>query len=1395
MNRIYQGRIQRIAQRSQDGVETTTAFAGGPDSSDQSTCPLWQHHEIFQDAINYYLLALAALAQDAPPGDEWRFTHDMLSRVEAAWETFPREDASRVGAKSLSSSLSRWLELPPSASLPDAFAKVLHGCEAGNQTRNEALALVLTKCAGDSAIQQGGRAYLPRLCWSGYGGSFDYSSDAMASASGKEALAAVLHGESSAENLRAIAAQMDLSWTVKVSPGEFFEGEAARQRINEALDHLVENVLKDPSLRLSGFLRHVEDPAGQIAAMRKAVERLPEELQRIPRNRKAAKDLTFATIAFKVFPCELTRQCLRVCVKEPAKAKKAGRTTGFDFAAAGDDPVRLARGERGYVFPAFTALPAWGSKSLGEPVWKEFDIAAFKEALKSLNQFNQKTAEREAKQQELRGMIAHLLGKPLQGWTPPKSEGGDQVELPDPLDPALLALGLRLETQLTNSLSESVVEEMRILRFGKAELPLRDGQWTVTRASLRGLRDIAEEWNRLLRKKGHSLGPKDLEKVVHDHQRDEAKSRSIGSVPLFLALSAKEYWPLWAEELGGGDAEELEASGSRFLFRLAQLHDRVREYERTLEPINLTPAEPRHSRRLAMLSDLGGRSGVRRLGPDSLEISVAARQPDGKLAEERIMLRFSAPRLSRDQLVGGDQSRWLQPMIEGLGLSLPPLEEDFDPAVSLMPDFDEFGRLRYLLNFAVTIDTEPLHKALGKAVRWKGNFNGTKDKHLHLHWPGTLRTEIKNSEGPWWENPAIIKDGFTILATDLGQRSAGAWALLRITAKKPVTTRPVRFIGHDGTREWFAEILCSGLHRLPGEDSLVRGLDGKMKEELSGKAGRMADEAEWHEAKELAARLLAATPGEWVGNSRSEKSLPEQNDSLIALANRRLSRLATFHRWSCFDVSKVSNPAQAVAGLIGEMEHWEDPEVVGWRVLLADDKHDKFRQQAGEAFVRYRSSLGSLLERLADRVCPLRGRRWVWKLRGGDSQYGDLVWEACDNKAKVRGQRGLSMARLEQLGALRRLFLRFNRSMDRAPGQPAKFGREDSGRQSGEPCALLLAKIDRLKEQRVDQTAHLIVAQALGVRLRQHRSDPAERVGSDRHGEYERISGRVPVDLIVIENLDRYLTSQGRAPSENSRLMQWSHRAVREKIKMLAEEPFGIPVVEVSAAYSSRFCAVTGEAGARCEERFALDPFLRAQLTKRATTAAASGQIDHRVNYARLLKQFDVLEQENAKRLAAKKSARTLLLPKVGGPLFAGALASPVRQADVNAAANLGLRAVAAPGALDLLHKIRSVKDGEAHAPLRKNAREKAAFAAGVKVKLIGAPSARLAQSRQPNFFHDAAGVAHFDRGLLSAAGGPQPVASGVGLWRSVNECFPVHIAAMNEERLRRWKLLDDLPM
>ena len=62
MNRIYQGRVSSVETPNPGDEETPWRPLDNWESR------LWQHHELFQDAVNYYLLALLALANEKTPG-------------------------------------------------------------------------------------------------------------------------------------------------------------------------------------------------------------------------------------------------------------------------------------------------------------------------------------------------------------------------------------------------------------------------------------------------------------------------------------------------------------------------------------------------------------------------------------------------------------------------------------------------------------------------------------------------------------------------------------------------------------------------------------------------------------------------------------------------------------------------------------------------------------------------------------------------------------------------------------------------------------------------------------------------------------------------------------------------------------------------------------------------------------------------------------------------------------------------------------------------------------------------------------------------------------------------------------------------------------------------------
>src|SRR5690606_6736393 len=152
-----------------------------------------------------------------------------------------------------------------------------------------------------------------------------------------------------------------------------------------------------------------------------------------------------------------------------------------------------------------------------------------------------------------------------------------------------------------------------------------------------------------------------------------------------------------------------------------------------------------------------------------------------------------------------------------------------------------------------------------------------------------------------------------------------------------------------------------------------------------------------------------------------------------------------------------------------------------------------------------------LLVRVANRVLPMRGRSWNWELHPEATddnriflltQYGPSL-DSKERPVWLRGQRGLSMMRIGQIEELRKRFQSLNQTLRRDIGDKPPIRRDES---VPDPCPDLLERLDNLKEQRVNQTAHMILAEALGVRLAKPPADkPALKADRDQHGVYERI--------------------------------------------------------------------------------------------------------------------------------------------------------------------------------------------------------------------------------------------------------------------------------------------------
>jgi IS605 OrfB family transposase len=365
-------------------------------------------------------------------------------------------------------------------------------------------------------------------------------------------------------------------------------------------------------------------------------------------------------------------------------------------------------------------------------------------------------------------------------------------------------------------------------------------------------------------------------------------------------------------------------------------------------------------------------------------------------------------------------------------------------------------------------------------------------------------------------------------------------------------------------------------------------------------------------------------------------------------------------------------------------------------------------------FTYFLSATSLLLCAVMEWCLPLRKRHWHWKadkkkpeLLMGKHGPNDEDCEAPTHVPFIHGMRGLSLRRLNQVLDLRQLcqsFAKIERRWLQDEGSVNDLVIK-RGEELHDPCPDLLRKSNQLREQRVYQTAHLILTEALGLQLKNpakvEREDKSKRELKseiDLHGDYEpkQLNGQgVPrCSVIVLEDLSRYRTSQERTRWENSRLMEWAHRKIINKLADLAK-PFGITLMLVDPAWSSRFDSRTGVGGIRVKEvtRGFENEMPFAAWRKRIKKNNKPDDLAELVTYTMNL--FDSVSAD-----AKKDKKRTLLIPVEGGELFLPAKAPAddkegLLNADENAAVNIGLRALAHPDRLDIFSRLRTVKKSD----------------------------------------------------------------------------------------------------
>jgi hypothetical protein len=130
-------------------------------------------------------------------------------------------------------------------------------------------------------------------------------------------------------------------------------------------------------------------------------------------------------------------------------------------------------------------------------------------------------------------------------------------------------------------------------------------------------------------------------------------------------------------------------------------------------------------------------------------------------------------------------------------------------------------------------------------------------------------------------------------------------------------------------------------------------------------------------------------------------------------------------------------------------------------------------------------STARLTEKVVEHCLPLRRRHWRW-IDAKHSLFMEKKETDPEHIPHIQGMRGLSIRRLEQILSLRqrcqsytKLEKRYAEGVDGInPPPPMKRGEGDDA------CPDLLDKSNELREQRVNQAAHLILAEALGLELK-----------------------------------------------------------------------------------------------------------------------------------------------------------------------------------------------------------------------------------------------------------------------------------------------------------------------
>ncbi|HEV2453384.1 MAG TPA: hypothetical protein VGY98_03940 [Verrucomicrobiae bacterium] len=345
MNRIYQGRVSKVLDDQNKELDLHV---------------LWQHHELFQDAVNYYIVALASLGSS--PESKLTRLSELLKPV---WEGFDKKGQRRYGMRV---SLQRAWQLEQPPTLVEAVERfrqplVKNGVRAEEmELAGESLAVDL---GGEGSIQQGGIEYWPYFCQSGFkrGVTFPREAAQLAKEKALRQVARLVWNSKAETHVVHIHRALKHSHFCNVSgSGNVLTEDRAREVFKDALKEL--------------------KAGGHITAKQHELfsAKLESKVPEVPTyaggsiNKDALKERFYGFLIFKHLAPNI--EGLRVLqsiydepVKKPAGKKKDPTEKEKQEArlvSLGEDPIRMVRARSKIVFRAFTALPLWRSQILSD---------------------------------------------------------------------------------------------------------------------------------------------------------------------------------------------------------------------------------------------------------------------------------------------------------------------------------------------------------------------------------------------------------------------------------------------------------------------------------------------------------------------------------------------------------------------------------------------------------------------------------------------------------------------------------------------------------------------------------------------------------------------------------------------------------------------------------------------------------------------------------------------------------------------------------------------------------------------------------------------------------------------------------------------------------------------